>query len=205
MVGHQRIRALQPEADAFGQRRAGQKRQAAQVLVPQAAHILHRGRVLPHADEPPGVNFTGRKVQGRHLRQAVAEPVVRRARRHVTAADVRQRDLQQRGRRARGKYLIPVPQHKHRVGTVLAEIIGKALHRIADGARSSQRRAGAELQDGDARRDGHAVGFDLADGVAELRRKMRARHHKAHGQRAALRQLFYNAAQQAVRSSTVSL
>ena len=53
-------------------------------------------------------------------------------------------------------------------------------------------------EDGDTRRDGHAVGFDLADGVAELRRKMRARHHKAHGQRAALRQLFYNAAQQAV-------
>ena len=137
-------------------------------------------------------------MQGRHLRQAVAEPVVRRARRHVTAADVRQRDLQQRGRRARGKYLIPVPQHKHRVGTVLAEIIGKALHRIADGARSSQRRAGAELQDGDARRDGHAVGFDLADGVAELRRKMRARHHKARLDDVALQQLLQHRPKKAV-------
>ena len=111
---------------------------------------------------------------------------------------MRQRDAQQRRRLPHGKNFIPVAQHQHHVRPVRGKIINKLFQRIGCCLGSGKRRSCAEFQDGDARRNGHAVGLYLAHRHAKLLRQMRARHHKAHGQRAALRQLFYNAAQQAV-------
>ncbi len=137
-------------------------------------------------------------MQRRHFGKAMAEPVVCRAHRHIAAADVHQRNAQQRGGRARRKDLVPVAQYQHGVRTARGKILGKAAHGIADGARGGKGRINAELQNRNARVDGHAVCLDLLHGIAELHRKVCACHHKARLCRFTLPQLLQHRPQQPV-------
>ena len=194
--GHQRKGLHQVKARRFAQFLPGHFGQSADILVPQAAHAEHAGRVLAHADQPPGAVNAGGEMRRRHLGDAVAVVFVGGAQRHVPARNVGDGDMPRRCGGRHREDLEPVAQQKHRVGAAGGEMIVEHRQRAGDGA--GRRLAVVVRKDGKPRRDGQAVRLDLGHGGAQPRAEVRPGDHQLQGQRAAGRQLLDHRPQQAV-------
>ena len=145
-----------------------------------AGEVVERGRagtvdaprLFAHADDAVASGFGGGEVDVGHLGDGVAHGVVDGAFADFAAFDVRDGNAQGERDAGGGEHLVAVGDEQEQVGAHLRERVGEAedgeAHRLGHAG------IGVGVEEAlDARGDWESVAFDLADGVAELRREMR--------------------------------